>query len=64
MEPEYLNVNDAARRLGVSVGFLNKLRIYGGGPRFIRFGRSVRYSMQALDEYVRSCEATQLGDRP
>jgi hypothetical protein len=33
---------------------MNKARIYGDGPRFIKMGRSVRYSLQALEEFKRA----------
>jgi hypothetical protein len=41
--PRLLNVNDAAQRLGVSVSFLNKLRLSGGGPIFLKLGTRVAY---------------------
>ena len=39
----------AAHRLGVSVNYLAKLRIYGGGPKFAKFGAAVRYKVADLD---------------
>jgi hypothetical protein len=44
----------AAEHLGVSKSFLDKARIYGGGPPFMRFGRAVVYSTDALDDWARS----------
>lgn len=30
---------------------LNKYRCVGGGPEFVKFGRAVRYSREALDAW-------------
>jgi excisionase family DNA binding protein len=56
---ELYDVSDAARRLKVSVSFLNKLRSQnGGGPRFLRLGRAVRYREEDLDAWAGSKAAT------
>lgn len=49
---EMLDVKTAAKRLGLSKSTLDKLRVYGGGPRFSKLGRSVRYSTTDLDMWV------------
>jgi predicted DNA-binding transcriptional regulator AlpA len=52
---EYVAVAAAAEILGVSVSFLNKLRCYGGGPRFQKIGgRAVRYNLASLREWADS----------
>ena len=43
MSSELMTVGEAARRLKLSESYLNKLRMTGGGPRFVRVGRSIRY---------------------
>jgi hypothetical protein len=43
---------EAAEYLRVSVSWLNKKRVYGGGPRYHKFGRSVIYSLSDLDDFV------------
>lgn len=40
-----INVQDAAALTELSVSKLNLYRLKGGGPRFQKFGRSVRYSL-------------------
>ncbi|MGB3273694.1 MAG: helix-turn-helix domain-containing protein, partial [Xanthobacteraceae bacterium] len=50
-----IRVQQAAEHLGVSKSFLDKARIYGGGPRFMRFGRAIVYNTTDLDEWARSC---------
>ena len=44
---------DAARRLGVSAAALRAWRQRGTGPRFCRFGRSVRYLDRDIEAFVR-----------
>jgi predicted DNA-binding transcriptional regulator AlpA len=47
-----LSPSEAAEWLGVSKSWLAKLRLYGGGPRYVKFGRtSVRYRMADLFEW-------------
>ena len=51
--PKLLNVNEAAERLGVSVSYLNKLRMSAGaGPRFAKFGTRCSYDPQDLAAWV------------
>ncbi len=49
---EYLAPPDAAKYLKISESTLAKLRVYGGGPPFMRVGRAIRYSRAHLDEYM------------
>jgi hypothetical protein len=49
-----LAVSGAADFLQLSESWLNKARLTGCGPRFIKMGRSVRYSLQALEEFKRA----------
>ncbi len=46
--PRLLNVNEAAQRLGVSVSFLNKLRLSREGPTFLKLGTRVAYDPSDL----------------
>ena len=47
-----LNIDAAAKYLGVSRGFLDKLRMTGGGPAFLKLGRKVAYERQVLDAWL------------
>ena len=47
-----LNIDGAAQYLGVSRGFLDKLRMTGGGPAFLKLSRKVAYERQALDAWL------------
>lgn len=45
-----LRTPEAAQYIGLSASTLEKLRLTGGGPEFIRLGvRAVGYSVEALD---------------
>jgi predicted DNA-binding transcriptional regulator AlpA len=47
-----LNVREAARFLGLSVSTMNKMRIRGDGPRYIKAGRRVLYDSRDLEEWA------------
>jgi excisionase family DNA binding protein len=50
----FLTTREAARRLNCSASHLNKSRVRGDGPPFIRIGTAVRYDPEDLDEYAAS----------
>jgi excisionase family DNA binding protein len=52
MSSDLLTVSEAAQWLKVSEAYLNKLRMYGGSPKFVRLGRSIRYRIKDLDTWV------------
>jgi len=45
---------DAATYIGMSVAWMRVRRRKGGGPIFVRAGRSVRYRPADLDSWVRA----------
>jgi predicted DNA-binding transcriptional regulator AlpA len=48
-----LNTTAAARYIGLSKSTLEKARIYGGGPPFVRVtSRAVRYRVLDLDAWM------------
>ena len=48
----YYDTPEAANKMGLSVSQMNKMRHYGTGPEFVKFGRAVRYADEALDAYA------------
>lgn len=48
---QFVNVQAASKYLGISVSTLNKLRVYGGGPVYIKLGRRVVYDPADLDAW-------------
>jgi len=51
---DYLNARDAAAHLGLSTRTLDRYRVSGEGPVFLRFGGRVRYLAADLDEWART----------
>ena len=45
-------VGAAADYLGLSISTLNKLRVFGGGPVFLKLGRRVAYDVADLDRWL------------
>ena len=54
---------EAAACLQVSISFLAKARMNGTGPAFIRLGRAIRYSQDALNAYKASRTRTSTSER-
>lgn len=52
MTDSLLHERDAARILGLSVHWLRRARCKGGGPPYIKFGRAVRYELNALLQWI------------
>ena len=49
---EYRDTRKAAQLLGLSVSQMNKMRHYGTGPEFVKFGSAVRYTDDALEAWA------------
>jgi predicted DNA-binding transcriptional regulator AlpA len=49
---EVTDTKGAATRTGLSVATLEKKRVYGNGPAFLKLGRSVRYRVADLDRWL------------
>jgi predicted DNA-binding transcriptional regulator AlpA len=47
-----LNTHQAAERCSLSPRTLEKHRVAGGGPHFIRLGSAVRYRLEDLDAWI------------
>jgi excisionase family DNA binding protein len=47
-----LTEHEVARQLGLSVATLRAWRLKGRGPRFVRFGRAVRYLAADVERFV------------
>lgn len=47
-----LKVEAAAAHTGLSTSTLNKLRVFGGGPVFMKLGRRVAYDVADLDAWM------------
>ena len=49
-----MNVDEAAHFLKCSASYLNKLRLVGGGPTFVKMGAKVVYDPADLSVWVES----------
>ena len=54
MTDEYLDTIGAAQLTTLSPSTLNKLRLVGGGPEYLKLGRRVSYPRDTLDAWMRS----------
>ena len=50
--PTPFDTRGAASYLGMSKSTLEKLRVFGGGPKYLKLGHLVRYRPQDLDEWM------------
>ena len=53
-----LNVVEAASYLGLSKSSLDKLRVYGGGPTYLKLGKRIIYERADLDSWKASKRRT------
>lgn len=51
---DFLSTDDVARHFGLSPRTLERFRLEGRGPAYHKFGRVVRYSRSALQEWAAS----------
>jgi predicted DNA-binding transcriptional regulator AlpA len=64
MPPRVLRTPDAARYLGLTASTLEKMRLTGAGPRFIRLGfRAVGYAIGDLDAFIDSRRRSSTSDQ-
>jgi predicted DNA-binding transcriptional regulator AlpA len=52
VEYKYLTTKEAAARVRLSESALEKKRVDGTGPVFVKLGKVVRYEATALDEWI------------
>ena len=60
---ETLTPAETAKILKVSESWLAKARVRGDGPPFIRVGRSIRYTLAALLQWMKSKQRTSTTDQ-
>ena len=54
-DPIFLQTPEAAERIGLAAGTLEKMRCRGGGPSYLRLSpRRVVYDVAVLDAWARS----------
>lgn len=50
----FLSVNETAREMGISASWLNKSRLIGNGPPFMKLGRRVLYNVSDVEKWLSS----------
>jgi excisionase family DNA binding protein len=58
-----LTVSQAADYIPCGISTLNKLRVSGGGPRFIKIGGRVLYDVRDLDKWLENCKRYSTSDQ-
>lgn len=48
---QYMDETTLATRWNVSTKLIQKFRLVGGGPAFVKIGRSVRYDLGVIEAY-------------
>lgn len=57
LQPRMVDTATAAAYLGLAKNTLEKMRVYGSGPRFAKYRRAVRYSIDELDAWIQKNSA-------
>ena len=57
-----LDTKAAAAVLSLSESTLEKMRVYGNGPKYLKLGRAVRYRETDLQAWVAARSATSTSD--
>jgi excisionase family DNA binding protein len=52
MEPRLLNTEQVSSYIGLAKQTITELRVKGGGPKFCKIGRAVRYKREDLDAWI------------
>ena len=52
MNWNFMTTKEAAALMGLKVNTLEIWRLRGSGPRFVKFGRAVRYRLDDLEKYI------------
>jgi predicted DNA-binding transcriptional regulator AlpA len=59
-----LRTAEAAEYCGSSISTFEKLRLYGGGPRYVKLGRRVVYDPVDLDQWLAANRRSSTSDAP
>ena len=61
-QPTLLTTEQAAKRLGLSPRTLERYRVSGKGPEFLKIGRWVRYTASKLNRWLEGCKRRSTSD--
>lgn len=63
-EHTFLSPQELAESLGFPLSRLTGWRKNGGGPEFVKFGKTVAYRVSAVNAWVDEHSHRMIGDRP
>ena len=63
MTKRLLAVAEAATYLSLSPSTLNKLRVKGGGPRYVKIGGKILYDVRDLDQWIEDHKRNSTSDQ-
>ena len=61
-ERTLLNTEQTAQRLGLSPRTLERYRVTGEGPEYLKMGHAVRYTVSALERWLKGCKRRSTSD--
>ncbi len=61
-ERTLLNTEQTAQRLGLSPRTLERYRVTGEGPEYLKMGHAVRYTASALKRWLKGCTRRSTSD--
>lgn len=61
---EIIPTKTASKIVGLSVSTLTKLRLTGGGPRYLRLGRAIRYRRSDLNAWMEASTHASTSEYP
>ncbi|MBN9051012.1 MAG: helix-turn-helix domain-containing protein [Rhizobiales bacterium] len=64
MNEPLLDQTEVAKKLGISPRTLERMRLMGTGPAFIKIGRLVRYRACDLERFIAAATVTSTSERP
>ena len=63
MTKRLLTVAEATTYLSLSASTLNKLRVSGGGPRYVKLGGKILYDVRDLDQWIEDHKRNSTSDQ-
>jgi len=61
---DFLNTRQAAKLVGLAPNTLEIWRLRGCGPKYIKFGRAVRYRLTDLETYIQEQTRQSTSEKP
>ncbi|KGA94457.1 hypothetical protein LptCag_1220 [Leptospirillum ferriphilum] len=62
LQKKFLTEKEVFAIYGLGIPWLRKARLTGGGPVFSKIGRNVRYSVEAIEAFLKAGESRSTSD--